>query len=58
MFVKILTSIIEKPFAKKHYLDWINHLKATGKEQEAEAFSDLVDLRFPQNDNNPHNSSE
>ena len=57
MFIKILTSIIEKPFAKKPYLDLVIYLESIGKKQEAEAFSDLIDLRFP-HDDNAHNSSK
>ena len=53
----IITSIIEKPYAKKPYLDFIEYLKSVGRAEEALAFSQLIELRFP-NDNNSSAGSE
>jgi hypothetical protein len=46
---KFITSLIELPYSKKSYLDLIEYLKSHGKDQEASAFSHLIELRFPKN---------
>jgi len=58
MYIKLITSIIDKPYAKKPYLDFVEYLQSTGREQEALAFLNLIELRFPPNDNNPSVDSQ
>jgi hypothetical protein len=58
MFFSHIISLIEKPYAKKPYLDLINYLKSINREQEAEAFLELFQLRFTKNDNNVSDGSE
>ena len=59
LIIKYITSLIEKPYAKKHYLDLINYLNSINRDKEAEAFSSLFEVRFPQNgNNNPPSNSE
>ena len=54
----IITSIIEKPYAKKPYLDLTEYLKSINREQELGAFLHLIELRFPNDNNNSSADSE
>lgn len=49
---ELLLAILERPDAKKSYVEYENYLKSIGKLDEAAAFAHLVEKRFP-NVSNP-----